>query len=154
MIDLLEKTLIGAHLDDILNHPASGLRTLLQDSRISDLARLYTLFGRVSTGHPALRVGVASWIVEVGKQVNEGLSLGGEDQEEVAVKVEEGVEGAKPKAKAAEGPATAKLKAALGWVQNVLDLKDKFDNILRDAFNLDKEFERTINDVSSAPLVA
>jgi cullin 3 len=39
------------------------------------------------------------------------------------------------------------LKAALGWVQNVLDLKDKFDTILKDAFALDKDFEKTINDV-------
>lgn len=42
-----------------------------------------------------------------------------------------------------------KTKAALGWVQSVLDLKDKFDTILADAFNSDKAFEKSINDVST-----
>lgn len=149
---LLEKTLIGAHLGEILNHPASGLTTLLQDSRTFDLARLYALFGRVPAGHAALQVGVSAWIVMVGKQVNEGLSLSMEEPE-VVVKAEDGAE-ARPKPKAPDGPINAKTKAALGWVQNVLDLKDKFAALLAEAFASDKAFEKIINDVSMPAVCA
>lgn len=63
--------------------------------------------------------------------------------------------GGKGKGKAAEGAKKVaaeasgeKTRAALAWVQSVLDLKDKFDRMLAEAFNSDKEFEKSINEVS------
>ncbi|KAL8286410.1 hypothetical protein RQP46_004427 [Phenoliferia psychrophenolica] len=156
LIKLLEETLITKHLSAILDHPASGLSTLVADSRIDDLQRLYTLFGRVPTGRPALQAGIYSWIVATGKKVNEGLLVVGADDDGEAEdpkgkgKAREGgapkAPGA-PKAKASsEGAVGAKTKAALAWVQNVLDLKDKFDVLLADAFASDKAMEKSIND--------
>ena len=48
---------------------------------------------------------------------------------------------------AGAGAVGARTKAALAWVQNVLDLKDKFDTLLARAFGSDKAFEKIINDV-------
>jgi len=48
---------------------------------------------------------------------------------------------------AGAGAFGARTKAALAWVQNVLDLKDKFDTLLARAFGSDKAFEKIINDV-------
>ncbi|KAK4704943.1 hypothetical protein P7C70_g1265, partial [Phenoliferia sp. Uapishka_3] len=162
---LLEETLITNHLSSILDHPASGLSTLISDSRISDLQRLYTLFGRVTTGRPALQTGISKWIVATGNKVNAGLELVlGADEEESSLGV--GVEDLKGKGKAREGAtmvkgaagpavkgksvnegaAGAKTKAALAWVQNVLDLKGKFDTLLAEAFASDKAMEKSIND--------
>lgn len=159
LIALLERTLISAHLASILDHPASGLSTLIQDSRLEDLRLLYGLFGRVSGGHTALQTAVSKWIIEIGGKVNDGLLVvleRGDDEDAVATdpkgkgKAREDDVDMKPEIhkKRPEAPGNAKTKAALAWVQNVLDLKEKFDTILSKAFASDKAFEKSINDVS------
>lgn len=153
LMSLLDNVLIEQHLASILEHPASGLSTLIQDSRIEDLKLLYTLFGRVGKGHPALQAGVSAWIVAIGKQINEGVSLAPEPETRAEDakgkgKAAEESEGAKKKPEAG-GAINAKTKAALAWVQNVLDLKDKFDTLLAKAFASDKAFEKSINDAFS-----
>lgn len=109
-----------------------------------------------------MQAGISSWIITTGKQVNDGLLVVAGDDEEAddpkgKGKAREGAPappaakaapGARPKA-AGEGTAGAKTKAALAWVQNVLDLKDKFDVLLADAFASDKAIEKSINDVRS-----
>ncbi|BGO96947.1 hypothetical protein JCM10021v2_000583 [Rhodotorula toruloides] len=153
LMSLLDNVLIEQHLASILEHPASGLSTLIQDSRIEDLKLLYTLFGRVGKGHPALQAGVSAWIVAIGKQINEGVSLAPEPETRAEDakgkgKAADESEGAKKKPEAG-GAINAKTKAALAWVQNVLDLKDKFDTLLAKAFASDKAFEKSINDAFS-----
>ncbi|GAA5835767.1 hypothetical protein JCM11251_007420 [Rhodosporidiobolus azoricus] len=151
LISLLEHVLIEQHLQSILDHPVAGLSTLIQDSRVEDLKLLYALFGRVGKGHGALQAGISGWIVETGKKVNEGVNLmqtataekdAGAD---VKGKGKAKEEGEPAKAAPPTGPVNARTKAALGWVQNVLDLKDKFDTLLAKAFGSDKEFEKAIN---------
>ena len=154
LITLLEKTLITAHLNSVLSHTASGLPTLIQDSRIPDLQRIYRLFGRVDTGHTCLKIDIAKWIIDIGKQVNDGLAFVlNEDEPEQIVEgkgkgraMEEG-DAPPPKKKVGSEVAGEKTRAALAWVQSVLDLKDKFDRMLAEAFNSDKEFEKSINEV-------
>jgi cullin 3 len=45
-----------------------------------------------------------------------------------------------------------KQKEHLTLVQSLLDLKDKYDKLLAAAFNNDKQFTQTLNQVSSAAL--
>jgi cullin 3 len=54
---------------------------------------------------------------------------------------------AKPKM---TGPQT--LQQALKWVQDVLDLKDKFSRVWSEAFNSDRELETAMVEVSSPVL--
>lgn len=162
LVALLERILIAAHLSAILDHPASGLATLINDSRLSDLRLLYTLFGRVEGGHAALQAGTSKWIVETGAKINAGLevviekSLG--DETGAGTKAQPDAEGdlpmdAKSKPAPKESASAARTRAALGWVQHVIDLKDKFDTILDKAFSADKAFEKSINDVSYPSLI-
>ncbi|GAA6055941.1 hypothetical protein JCM3770_005606 [Rhodotorula araucariae] len=161
LLSLLDHVLIEQHLTAILEHPASGLATLVADSRIDDLRLLYALFGRVGKGHAALQQGIGAWIVRVGKQVNEGVAPApapvgnddpkGKDKAPGEGGSDAGVDGRKRPAPAGgEGGAlNARTKAALAWVQHVLDLKDKFDVLLARAFASDKAFEKIINDAFS-----
>lgn len=85
--------------------------------------------------------------MQVGQQVNDGLLLVPEEEDEEVVDP-------KGKGKAREGKKVGgeqggRTKAALAWVQRVLDLKDKFDTLLAKAFGADKAFEKSINDVRS-----
>jgi len=110
---------------------------------------MYTLFGRVETGHQELMKGISEWIVRVGKGINEEPSAAGPEPETSEKgKEKEGESGAGGKKKGqAEAPMNAKSKVAIDWVASVLGLKDKFDRLLEKAFALDKAFEKTINDV-------
>ncbi|GAA5944285.1 hypothetical protein JCM3775_003311 [Rhodotorula graminis] len=174
LLSLLDHVLIEQHLVSIVEHPASGLSTLVAESRIDDLRLLYTLFGRVGKGHAELQKGLSAWIVAVGKQVNEGVMLapapandgdataaaskgkGKALEDEAGDGDEAGAAVGKKKRPEAGGAAGAgagavgvRTKAALAWVQNVLDLKDKFDTLLARAFGSDKAFEKIINDAFS-----
>ena len=136
---LLNRTLITAHMADVISHPALGFSILLQESRFDDLTRMYGLFGRVADGHRSLQVALAKWIVDQGLRINDGLALAGQDMPE---QMDHDGEGKKE----SEQGAGARTRGALQWVQNVLDLKDKFDELRARAFHNDKAFEKTIND--------
>lgn len=145
---ILERNLITPHLLTIINMPNSGVDAMLDGDKLDVLARLFRLFLRVPGGLSTLRKALRETIIRRGKEVNE-LSTGddgGESQQE-----DEPVEpSAKGKAKAKARPANAgtqKITAALKWVQDVLDLKDKFDKVWTKAFQSDRELEGGLNEV-------
>ena len=100
-------------------------------------------------------------IEERGKTINEGataepeagpsgsLTQGGVPNMDVDAEVDPKGKG---KANAASsGNAATALGSALRWVQDVLDLKDKFDRILDQAFGGDKAVQTSINEVTGHP---
>jgi cullin 3 len=128
--------------------PGSGLVSMLDADRIPDLRRLYTLFLRVpeDEGKNALRLALRSDIEDRGKAVNEGAAAEPEAGPSNAGQ-EEG-DDPKGKGKAKPTSASGALTSALRWVQDVLDLKDKFDRTLDEAFAGDKSVQSAINEVS------
>jgi cullin 3 len=132
--------------------PGSGLVTMVDHDRTTDLNLLYTLFSRVpnQAGKEALRNAIHADVEERGKAINDsanqmepGPSANG-DQGTMEVEGD-------PKGKGKVKPTTsasAALTSALRWVQDVLDLKDKYDKILSRAFGDDKTVQTSINHVS------
>jgi cullin 3 len=135
--------------------PGSGLVVMLDNKQVSDLNRLYTLFAKVpaSAGLDALKAGLRKTIAERGKMINQGVGPSTDEKGEPGMDVDETLEDAKGKGKVKPkevGSGASALNAALRWVQEVLDLKDKFDTVLLDAFEDDKSIQTAINEVSSA----
>jgi len=152
--------------------PGSGLVPMLDADKYGDLQRLYKLFGRpnVTEGPGVLKAALKKSIAVRGQAINEGIAVGPATSAapagttvngtNVDVDVEAAaVSRAKGKGKesdvAVSGPpagtgsgmsAAAAASAALRWVQDVLDLKDKFDRILRDGFSDDKGIQTAINE--------
>ncbi|KAL7411333.1 ubiquitin ligase SCF complex subunit Cullin [Mrakia frigida] len=80
-----------------------------------------------------------------------GSSMGGAGAGEEGAGAGGGEKDPKGKGKGKEGgaggaSAAGALQSALRWVQEVLDLKDKFDRILREAFSGDKTVQTAINE--------
>jgi cullin 3 len=175
--DLLVAHLLTPNLQSILHMPGTGLAPMLDADRVSDLRRLYTLFLRVPDdgGRTALRHALRGDIEERGKVINEGtkedaaagpsrangevegggagMDVDGDANANVAKGSETVDAKGKGKAKApTTGGATA-LASALRWVQDVLDLKDKFDRVLEQAFGGDKSVQSSINEVSKIHVV-
>ena len=159
--DLLVEQLLTPHLKSILSMPGSGLVSLIDSDRVQDLRRMYILFLRVPVhvGKDALRLALRLDIEERGKTINEGAALepeagpsGAPAQDGEPNMDLDGDISTKGKGKARPVPAGSvaiALSSALRWVQDVLELKDKFDRILDQAFGGDKAVQTSINEVRS-----
>jgi cullin 3 len=94
----------------------SGLAYMLANDKTDDLTRMFQLFRRVDPDHRILTAGLTAHIQVLGKEINSSHTESN-------------------KAKEAESTAAeTALNMALKWVERVLDLKAKYDNILAQAF--------------------
>lgn len=151
--DLLVDRLLTTHLSAILNMPGSGLVTMVDGDRISDLRRLYTLFLRVpgDVGRTALRLALRTDTEERGKAINESCTEAeaGPSGTPNGDAAGMDVDGDDPKGKGKARPAPSAgtpLTSALKWVQDTIDLKDKSDALLEEAFAGDKTMQMAINE--------
>ena len=149
--ELLVAELLTPHLDAILHMAGSGLVTMVDHDRTSDLSRMYKLFLLVplDLGKDALRFALRADVEDRGKAINDsanepepGPSTAGDGNQDMEADVK-----GKGKVKPVTNTSAA-LTSALRWVQDVLDLKDKFDKILDQAFGGDKAVQTSINLVS------
>ena len=122
--------------------PNSGLDVMIDTDKSEDLSRLYDLFIMVPIGLPTLRRAIRDSIVRRGKELTAVAGTAGADADED----EAGDIRGKGKARAVGG-AAQNLQIALKWVQDVLDLKDKFDAVWVKAFRMDREIETGLNEV-------
>ncbi|TBU48836.1 Cullin-domain-containing protein [Dichomitus squalens] len=145
---ILEQHLVTPHLSTVINMPNSGLDAMIDSEKVDDLARLYRLFTKVSAGIPCLRKSLRETVIRRGKEINESSSAAGG---EGADSGEEngGAASARGKGKAKARPpnaASQTLSLALKWVQDVLDLKDRFDRVWLKAFQSDRDLESSMNE--------
>ncbi|KAF4123478.1 cullin 3 [Geosmithia morbida] len=146
---VIEDELIKRHLADFLALEGSGLRWMIDNDKIEDLTILYRLIARVEPDKTSIRQILQKRVVELGLEVEKALKNtdfsiaqpGGEDNGE----------GEKVKTL---NPAAQQTAAAIKWVDDVLRLKDKFDNLSWQCFHddlmiqsaLTKSFSEFIND--------
>ncbi|KAF9402557.1 Cullin-3 [Mortierella sp. AD011] len=123
--EIVEQEMIAKHLKTIMEMENWGLKQLLINNRLEDLERMYRLFSRVNNGPNELQVSVSSYIKESGKAINTNVY-------------------ASPSETTEKGTLLG-VTLALRWVQEVLDLKERFDVILNSAFARDKSFDTAIN---------
>lgn len=142
LIAVVEDELVTKQLDRFLVQEVSGLRAMIDNNRLEDLAVLYRLVSRpgVNGGIAKLKTVLSARIVELGVEIEQGLKQfnpsaapEGEDPPN------EGAEKTKPMTGSARQTA-----ASIKWVDDVLALKEKFDNILHLCFNDDKVLESTL----------
>ncbi|PVF92727.1 Cullin-domain-containing protein [Serendipita vermifera] len=136
---IVEANLLSPHLQTIVAMPGSGLDVMVDGNRLEDLNRMYRLFFNVSTstgGPQALQKGLKESIMARGKVINESNDRPVDTPED-------------PKEGKGKGNASAQtqnLTVALKWVQDALDLKDKFDTILKRALMSDRACELAITE--------
>lgn len=138
---IIESNLLTPHLATIIGMPNSGLDAMIDGDKLDDLSRLYRLFTMVPNGPITLRRSVRDSIVRRGKAIASGGgmdAMGGDDEPEDPK--------GKGKAKATGGNVQT-LQIALRWVQDVLDLKDRFNRIWEKAFRSDRELDTGMNEV-------
>ncbi|KAH8092592.1 Cullin-domain-containing protein [Cristinia sonorae] len=141
--EILKQNLLTPHLTAIMEMPDSGLDNMINLDKLDDLSRLYKLFLKVPEGLTALKKAIKESLIRRGKEIN--MSSTPSENTDPFVDEETGSKG-KGKARARPNAAAQTLTLALKWVQDVLDLKDKFDNIWMKSFRSDRELEGSLNE--------
>jgi len=144
---ILQNNLLTPHLSAVISLPNSGMDAMIDMDKMEDIARLYRLFTMVPTGLPCLKRSLKDSIAHRGRGINR-LSLSGD----IDVEGDE-ADNANRKGKGKARPpntGTQILSLSLRWVQDVLDLKDKFDSVWKQAFNSNREVESALNEVGGA----
>ncbi|CAJ0909226.1 15863_t:CDS:2, partial [Entrophospora sp. SA101] len=110
----------------------SGLIPMLRNEKMDGI--MYKLFGRVSKGHEEMKTSISNYIRELGKGINEKVTSSSSNT------TGEGSNNA------SNGEKQTGTIAAIRWVQEVLDLKDKFDKVQNLALSSDKSFQTSFNE--------
>jgi cullin 3 len=138
---ILEETLLTPHLTTVIHMPNSGMDSMIDADKIQSLTLMYKLFKRVAAGIPSIRRAFKESVIPSRER----------DQLNAEFDVEDpagGEGGSKGKGKAkprVTGSQT--LQQALKWVQDVLELKDKFSRVWSEAFSSDRELETAMVEV-------
>ncbi|KAI9024955.1 Cullin [Phycomyces nitens] len=129
---IVESHLITDNLKTVIEMKNSGLDSMLNADKYGDLLRMYKLFSRVSAGLSELRTAMMAYILRMGAEINRSIAADIGD-------------GNKPKTLAEKNVAGG-AQIAIRWVEQVLDLQEKFDRILEFAVNNDKSFQTVFNE--------
>ncbi|AEO53813.1 hypothetical protein MYCTH_2295637 [Thermothelomyces thermophilus ATCC 42464] len=135
---VVEQELIVAKLNDFLAMEGSGMKSMIDNDRYEDLSILYQLISRVDKTKQALRTILQSRVMELGLEIEQTLKNTDFSASAAAgAEAEDGAEGGgKTKAQPLSA-AAQQTAAAIKWVDDVLQLKDKFDNLSKTCFNDD-----------------
>ena len=148
---VVETYLVKNHLKEVIALEGSGVKYMLDNDRLSDLGMIYDLSARVDPKKNELSKAVQNRIVELGNEVNSAtraaLQVSMRPSAPNGGKVD-GDENAEDKA--AGKPVNQQTTTALKWVDEVLQLKEKFDKVLEVAFQADQglqtAFSRSFTD--------
>ncbi|CAK7271299.1 hypothetical protein SEPCBS57363_004545 [Sporothrix epigloea] len=117
-VKVLEQELIARHLNEFLLMDGSGLKAMIDTDRYEDLEILYDLVSRVESKQLAFRQQLQENIIHLGVEIEKSLH-----------EADFSVAGEAPLSASAQQTA-----AAIKWVNDILDLKEKFDRLWRDCF--------------------
>lgn len=134
---VVDEELISSHLEEFLALEGSGLKSMIDNDRLEDLTILYQLVSRVDAKKEVLKNLLQRRVVELGLEIEKTLKNTDFSVQQPAAGGEEaadGAEKAKPQSLTGAAQTTA---AAIRWVDDVLQLKDKFDHIWTQCFDED-----------------
>ncbi|OAA66996.1 scf ubiquitin ligase subunit [Niveomyces insectorum RCEF 264] len=153
---VLEQELIAAHVDDFMAMDGSGLKAMVDNDRMLDLGILYELVSRVEAKKLVFRNALQARIIDMGREIEKALneidfSVAPTTAADAATTaagaagVAPGDEGKENIGKAAPLSASAQqTAAAIKWVNDILDLKEKFDKLWVECFDRDLAIQTAI----------
>lgn len=136
---VVEKELISAHIKDIINMEGTGVQNMLDNDKIQDLANVYELISRVDQRKGALRDAIKKRVIELGSDINKSASVAEAPAAKPAQKAVSDGKGIQQ-----EKALSQQTQAAINWVEQILALKAKFDNLWIEAFGRDAVLEKAL----------
>ncbi len=136
---VVEDELIVAKLNEFLTMEGSGMKSMIDNDRHEDLSILYQLISRVDKSKNALKAILQNRVMDLGLEIEQILKGTDFSAPAAGAEAEDAAEGAGEKAAKAQplSAAAQQSAAAIKWVDDVLQLKDKFDNLSTTCFSSD-----------------
>lgn len=128
---------IKNNIREVIALKGSGVEYMLDNDRIAELEMIYDLVARVDPKKEELKLAVQKRVVELGNEIN----MAANNTQRVLPPKGENVLDEKSEREAknsGEKPINQQTAAAIQWVDDVLQLKKKFDGILAMAFQSDQ----------------
>lgn len=146
---VVEDNFIKKNIREVIALEGSGVRYMLDNDRLNELEMIYDLISRVDPKKEDLKQAVQLRIVELGNEINNAASSN--SVASLAQPSNPGSDRADREGKlSVERPISQQTAAAIRWVDDVLQLKDKYDNVLATAFQSDQglqtAFSRSFTD--------
>lgn len=143
---VVEKELLAVHLRTLLGSEETGFMVMLRENAKDDLSRMYSLFSRVEGGHKLMMEHMAQYIRDSALElINSHEALANAESS----KKEKEKSGASAAAAAAGGEEKPQKET---FVEPILELKEKFNRLLKESFQNDPAFQRTQNQAFEAAL--
>ncbi|KAK4151499.1 Cullin [Chaetomidium leptoderma] len=132
---VIEQELIVAKLNDFLAMEGSGMKSMVDNDRHEDLSILYQLISRVDKN--ALKTILQSRVMDLGLEIEQALKSTDFSTPGAGAEAEDAAEGGEKTKVQPLSAAAQQTATAIKWVDDVLQLKDKFDNLSTTCFNQD-----------------
>ena len=141
--DVVDKYLIKKNIAEVISLENSGVRYMLDNERYGELEMIYELISRVDPKKEDLKNAVQKRIVELGTEINSAVNNPSQSSLGKGPKVDG--KKAEDDSKAPEKPANQQTNAAIKWIDDVLQLKEKFDHVLAASFQSDQGLQTALS---------
>ena len=134
---VFEEKFIKHNIREVIAMEGSGVKYMLKTDRMSELEMVYDLVARVDPKKEELKLAVQERIIELGTELNNAAN----NMASMPMSKSSNQEGesADAEAKAPGSKAISQQTvAAIKWVDDILQLKEKFDDVLAHAFKSDQ----------------
>lgn len=134
---VVDKEFISAHIKNVINMEGTGVKNMLDNDKVQDLANVFDLISRVDPRKQALKEAVQQRVVDLGTEINKNAQITSTTRQS---KTAEKNAVDKPQEKGVN----AQTQAALDWVEQILQLKIKYDDLWERAFRKDTTMEKAL----------
>merc|ERR1711962_340092 len=145
IVEVVEEELIKRHMKKIVEMENSGVVHMLSNRKTDDLACMYKLFGRVTDGHRTMADCVSQHLRSQGKALVSVANCSSGNMVDADGNPVPGTSSGSGVTGGSSANAGGVGQNAISYVQNLLDLKDRYDDFLAKSFNNDKYFKQVIS---------
>ncbi|GFF38615.1 cullin-3A [Aspergillus udagawae] len=142
--NVLDQELIARNIAEVINLEGTGVRNLLDNDRVDILRDIYELSARVDNKKTPLTTAVQKRISQMGREINASSIAYEKSPISAGSKATEKGPSSEKKPAEKEKPVNQQTVAAIKWVDDILALKRKFDNIWEKAFLSDQGMQSAI----------
>ncbi|WEW58086.1 hypothetical protein PRK78_003553 [Emydomyces testavorans] len=140
---VIDEYLIKQNIADVIKMEGSGVREMLDNDRLADLTIIYELVSRIDPQKTALTRAIQMRIVELGNQINTAAKEYSQTAQPALKQDQAKADG--PRAPDEQkGPLNLQTAAAIKWVDDVLQLKSRFDHFWENAFLKDQGMQAAL----------
>ncbi|KAI5309911.1 Cullin-3, partial [Ascosphaera atra] len=146
---VIDASLITPHIGTAIAMEGSGVKHMLDNNITDDLNVLFKLVSRIDNQKIELRNAFKKRVMELGEQINSNATEAGKAPPAPAPAPKEGADKEKGKVKGSHDKTAvvnAQTAAAIKWVDDVLDLKAKYDDIWKRAFDEDHGLQAALTE--------